>query len=200
MPLLLSKQIDDSAAYAIWKISETNSQLQKLHDEIAREDFHRNKIGEWLATRILVKLLCQKFGIDYAGIRKDENGKPFLVNSTAQISLSHSFPIASAMLHTSKPCGIDVEWPREKMQRIQDKFLNTAESKYRDDLTSLCTIWAAKEAIYKRYGKRSLSLKDHILIDLKPDSISGEIIKNQTSTFVPLSMERLKQYILVYSR
>ncbi len=200
MPLLLSKKIDESAAYAVWKISETNSQLQALHDEEASQDYHRNKIGEWLATRILIKLLCQKFGIGYHGIKKDENGKPFLIDSKAQISLSHSFPVASAMLHTSKPCGIDVEWPRQKMQRIQDKFLNPAESKYRGDLTALCTIWAAKEAIYKRYGKRNLSLKDHILIDLQEDSISGQILKKNEITDVPLSMEKLKQYILVYSR
>jgi len=200
MPLLLSKQIDEQSAYAIWKISETTEQLQLLHNERPEESFHPNKKGEWLATRMLISNLCSKFGIEYHGIKKDAYGKPFLINSKAQISLSHSFPIASAMIHRSKPCGLDVEWPREKMNRIQKKFLHAEEQHYRDNQTALCVIWAAKEAIYKQYGKENLSFKENIIIDLKEKMIVGRIEKNDLKEYVPLTLEKIKGYFLVYSR
>ena len=117
-----------------------------------------------------------------------------------QISLSHSFPVASAMIHTEKPCGLDVEWPREKMTRIQDKFLHEEESHYQNNQTALCIIWAAKEAIYKRYGKRNLSFKNNIIIDLKERNILGRIEKENFKEQVPLALEKVNQYFLVYSR
>lgn len=200
MPLLLSKRIDLKSAYAIWKISETNYQLEQLHDETAPQGFHRNKTGEWIATRMLIKNLCGRFKINYQGITKDEHGKPFLIGSTAQISISHSFPIASAMIHLDKPCGIDVEWPRAKMSSIQSKFLHEDEMAYKDDQTSLCIIWAAKEAIYKAYGKKKLSFREHISVKLDKSEIQGRLLLNGQATEVPLTMEKIKQYFLVYSR
>ncbi len=199
MPILLTKRINENAAYAVWKISETVDQLCELHNERPNPDFHINKQCEWVATRMLIKHLCMSFDVPYHGIVKDENGKPFLKGVDAQISISHSFPIASAMLHLELPCGIDVEWPREKMSRIQSKFLHKQESHYRNNQTALCILWAAKEAIYKRYGKRQLSFKEHIVIDLQEDVISGKIMRNGEVTNVPLILENVNQYYLVYS-
>ncbi len=199
MPLLLSKRINAKAAYAIWKISETTEMLQEMHSETPERTLHQNKLGEWLATRMLVSNLCMRHGIPYKGIRKDEYGKPHLVGSSAQISISHSFPIASAMLHLEAPCGIDVEWPREKMSRVQSKFLHPDEAHYRDNETALCIIWAAKEAIYKRYGKKQLSFKEDIIIDFEEDYISGTMLKNKKRIQVPLILEEVNHYFLVYS-
>ena len=92
MPLLLSKKIDDhEAAYAVWKISETNGQLQRMITEQPPKDYHPTKQAEWMATRMLIENLCQKFDLDYQGIVKDQYGKPFLKGHKAQISISHSF-------------------------------------------------------------------------------------------------------------
>ncbi len=200
MPLLLSKKIDDQdAAYAVWKISETNGQLQQMINEQPPESYHPTKQAEWMATRMLVENLCQRFGLEYKGIIKDEYGKPFLKDQTAQISISHSFPIASAMIHKSSPCGIDVEWPRATMQRIQHKFLNAEEFQYRDDQQSLCVIWAAKEAIYKRYGKKQLSFKDNMKVEINSQGLRGWIIINGEKTEIPMVHEQVKQYLLVYT-
>lgn len=199
MPLLLSKKIDDQAAYAVWKISETNEQLQRLIAEEPPADHHPTKQAEWMATRMLIKNLCLRFNLDYQGIVKDEYGKPFLKNHSAQISISHSFPIASAMIHRSSPCGIDVEWPRSTMQRVQHKFLNAEEYQYRDNARALCIIWAAKEAIYKRYGKKQLSFKDNMKLEIGPDHIRGWMLMGGKRTEIPMVHEQVKQYLLVYT-
>lgn len=200
MPLLLSKKIDDQeAAYAVWKISETNGQLQELIAEQPPQNFHPSKQAEWMATRMLIENLCQRFGLDYQGIVKDEFGKPFLKGQSAQISISHSFPIASAMIHLTSPCGIDVEWPRTTMKRVQHKFLNSEEFQYRDDAHALCIIWAAKEAIYKRYGKKQLSFKDNMKVEITPNGLRGWILLNGKRTEVPMTYEQVKQYLMVYT-
>ena len=200
MPLLLSKRIDATSAYAIWKISEPLDQLGQQYPGRPEREYHPHKLAEWLATRILIQNLCMRFGIDFQGIRKDEHGKPFLINSTAQISISHSFPIASAMIDLNGPCGIDVEWPREKMVNIQHKFLHSSELAYRGNETALCIIWAAKEAIYKRYGKKRLSFKEHISILLDEDNPTAELMTEEGKVKVPLVLEQIKQYYMVYSR
>lgn len=199
MPLLLSKKIDNQSAYAVWKISETTDQLKGMIPEKAPEHYHPSKQAEWMATRMLVENLCSRFDLKYDGIVKDEFGKPFLKNLSAQISISHSYPIASAMIHKQSPCGIDVEWPREKMARIQHKFLNEEEISYEDNTRALCIIWAAKEAIYKRYGKKQLSFKDNIVVKIDKDHLSGWIIMDGVRSEVPLFYEQVKQYLLVYS-
>lgn len=200
MPLLLSKKIDDhEAAYAVWKISETNGQLQRMITERPPKDYHPTKQAEWMATRMLIENLCQKFDLDYQGIVKDQYGKPFLKGHTAQISISHSFPIASAMIHMNSPCGIDVEWPRATMQRVQHKFLNAEEYQYRDDQKALCIIWAAKEAIYKRYGKKQLSFKDNMKVEITENGLRSWILQNDDRTEIPIIHEQVKQYLLVYT-
>lgn len=199
MPLLLSKKIDDRAAYAVWKISETNEQLRRMTKERAPDGYHPIKQAEWMATRILIENLCSRFDLEYQGIVKDENGKPFLKAHTAQISISHSYPIASAMIHRLAPCGIDVEWPRQKMARIQHKFLNQEEQEYLNDTRALCIIWAAKEAIYKRHGKKYLSFKDNIIVKIDDKNILGWTLVDGVRAEVPLFYEQVKQYLLVYT-
>ncbi|MEM9326716.1 MAG: 4'-phosphopantetheinyl transferase superfamily protein [Bacteroidota bacterium] len=200
MPLLLTKRIDPSSAYAIWKISEPLDELGKQYPKRPEGHYHPHKLAEWLATRILIQHLCMKFGIDFQGIRKDEFGKPFLINSTAQISISHAFPIASAMIDLHAPCGIDVEWPRRQLVTVQKKFLHRTEYSYVNNEVALCIIWAAKEAIYKRYGKKRLSFKEHIIIQLLEDHLIADMITEVGAVRVPLVIEQVKQYYLVYSR
>ena len=200
MPLLLSKKIEArEAAYAVWKISETNGQLQRMIKKQPPEDYHPTKQAEWMATRMLIQHLCQKFNLNYQGIEKDAYGKPFLKGHTAQISISHSFPIALAMIHATSPCGIDVEWPRASMQRVQHKFLHEEEFQYRNDQRALCIIWAAKEAIYKRYGKKKLSFKDNMKVEITEDGLRGWMLQNGESTELPMVQEQVKQYLLVYT-
>lgn len=199
MPLLLSKKIDEHSAYAVWNIQETFLELPYLSPEPFPADLNPVRQAEWIVGRILVKSLCDSFDIEYEGISKQENGKPYLKNSYANISISHSFPIAAAMIHLKKPCGIDMERPREKHVFVRDKFLHPSEMQYKDDIAKLCTIWGAKEVVYKIFGRRFLSLKDEIKIAFKSDSLmTGEILKEGHEDTHEIHYEWVKDYLLAF--
>lgn len=199
MPLLLNKQIDEHSAYAVWNIQETFLELPYLSPEPYPAELHPVRQAEWIIGRILVKTLCEKFGIKYYGISKQDKGKPYLNDNKANISISHSFPIAAAMIHLEKPCGIDMERPRDKHEYVKMKYLHETEMQYQDDLQKLCTIWCAKEVIYKIFGRKFLSLKDEIKLSFETDSlIKGEILKPGHETTHRIHYEWVKEYLLAY--
>lgn len=199
MPLLLNKQIDDVSAYAVWNIQETFLELPYLSPEPFPADLNPVRQAEWIVGRILVKSLCEKFGIEFQGISKHEKGKPYLNGSKAHISISHSFPIAAAMIHLEKPCGIDMERPRDKHEYVKMKYLHESEMEFQNDLQKLCTIWCAKEVIYKIFGRKFLSLKDEIKVSFESDRIiKGEILKKGHESTHLINYEWVKEYLLAF--
>lgn len=199
MPLLLNKQIDSHSAYAIWNIQETFVDLPHLSPEPIPKDLNPVRQAEWIVGRILAKSLSEKFDIPFKGIEKHDTGKPFLNGSDANISISHSFPIAAAMIHLSKPCGIDMERPRDKHDYVKMKYLHHSEMMFKDDLQKLCTIWCAKEVIYKIFGRKFLSLKDEIKVSFESDElIKGEILKKGHESTHKIHYEWVKDYLLAF--
>ena len=199
MPLLLNKKIDEDSAYAIWNIQETFLELPYLSPEPFPADLNPVRQAEWIVGRILVKSLCDTFEIPYKGISKHDKGKPYLNDSYVHISISHSFPIAAAMIHLKKPCGIDMERPRHKHKYVALKYLHKSELKYKDDLQKLCTIWGAKEVVYKIFGRKFLSLKDEIKISFESDDLlKGEILKEGYEDTHFIHYEWVKDYLLAY--
>ena len=199
MPLLLNKQIDDQSAYAVWNIQETFLELPYLSPEPYPAELHPVRQAEWIIGRVLVKTLCEKFDIKYQGIGKQETGKPFLNGSDVHISISHSFPIAAAMIHLTTSCGIDMERPRDKHDYVKLKYLHESEMQFKNDLLKLCTIWCAKEVIYKIFGRKFLSLKDEIKLSFESESlIKGEILKSGHEEVHQIHYEWVKDYLLAY--
>lgn len=199
MPLLLNKQIDEVSAYAVWNIQETFIDLPHLSPEPFPSELNPVRQAEWIVGRMIAKSLAEKFNIEYKGIGKHETGKPYLIDSQANIAISHSFPIASAMIHLEKPCGIDMERPREKLRLVQHKYLHESEMSFKDDLNNLCAIWCAKEVIYKIFGRKFLSLKDEIKISIETDHLmKGEILKKGHETTHIIQYGWVKDYVLAY--
>jgi 4'-phosphopantetheinyl transferase len=200
MPLLLSKPISPYSAYSVWNIQETNEVLKGLVNEKTPEDLNPTRLAEWIVGRILIKNLASQFGLKYREITPDESGKPFLAGTEAQISISHSFPMAAAMINLNKTCGIDLERPRQKLIDTQSKFLHESEQEFQNNLDALCKIWCGKEVLYKIYGRRKISLKDEMKIEFIDDqSMRGIITKEQFEGHHRMRVEKLKEYYLAYS-
>lgn len=200
MPLLLSKRISAYSAYAVWNIQETNEVLVSLTKENIPEGMNPTRAAEWIVGRILVKNLCSQFGLKYRGIKPKDTGKPFLIGSTTEISISHSFPMAAAMIHLNSSCGIDLERARQKLILTQDKFINTSETQYRNNLSKLCAIWCGKEVLYKIYGRRQLSMKDETTIEFKTDQVMlGKIHKGELEQHFRIHYEPVKDFFLAYN-
>ena len=199
MPLLLNKQINEVSAYAVWNIQETFLELPYLSPEPFPAELAPVRQAEWIVGRLLVKTLAEKFNIAYQGINKHETGKPFLIGNDSHIAISHSFPIASAMIHLEKPCGIDMERPREKHRLVQHKFLHESEQNFKDDLRNLCAIWCAKEVVYKIFGRKFLSLKDEIKVSFESEEIMrGVVLKTGHEKTHSIHYEWVKDYLLAY--
>lgn len=199
MPLLLSKQINPYSAYAIWHITETEQQLRQLLGETPRPS-HSNKISEWIVTRILVKYLANIFDLPYHGVDNLNSGKPVLIREKAEISISHSFPMAAALINLRKPCGIDLELPREKLKIVKHKFLHTKEQKTTLNLIDLCKFWSAKEVLFKVYGDKALSFKNHMIIEMDEEwKATGLIIKDSYEARYTIHFEQLNNYLLAFS-
>ncbi|SFD49351.1 4'-phosphopantetheinyl transferase family protein [Spirosoma endophyticum] len=127
---------------------------------------HAGQRIEWLACRVAIRQLIEAQGINYAGLRKDEFGKPHLINSPWHISLSHTTGWAAVVLHRSRPVGIDIEPIREQFRRVVPRVLSDDEITHAaGDPNRLAVYWCAKEALYKLYGKRQLTFRDHLHVE-----------------------------------
>ena len=199
MPLFLTKKINKISTYAVWNITETATDLALLAGFSAP---HRNNIKkcEWLATRLLVMHLASLFKIRYNGIDKTSKGKPFLLGHAANISLTHSFPIAAAMINLDAPCGIDIELPKNQLVKIQSKILHKSEYQHKDNIFNLCKIWTTKEVLIKICGQTQLSFKKEMKTEFINDhQILGHIISNEIKEQHMIGITPIFNYLLAFS-
>lgn len=127
---------------------------------------HAAQRVEWLACRVAVRQLVERQGLSYAGLEKDTFGKPHLVGAPGAISLSHTGGWAAAVLHRSRSVGIDIEPIRDQFQRVVPRVLSNDEIAHANgDPGRLAVYWCAKEALYKLYGKRNLTFREHLHVE-----------------------------------
>lgn len=139
-----------------WEIKETAEQLLETlnpeAEELERYQSLRNDLRkkEWLAVRLLLqKMTGSDTKIDY-----DPAGKPNLVNTPGNISISHSSNCVVIYLHTEEQPGIDIELITRNVTKAARKFLSADELKdcmVDDQLSNKDVMlrWCAKEAVFK---------------------------------------------------
>lgn len=210
MPLIKLHEINQQAAWAIWKVEEDLADLKKAilpeHDKLDElsKIHHPQKQQEWLAARLATQTLLQHFREPFNGILKDRHGKPYCSESHFHLSLAHSFPYAVAIVNHQKPVGIDIEKPRLQLQRIASKFLNYSEEIAADqDLTKLCWYWAAKETLYKIYGRKKLIFKKDLAIEpFNPDidkKLKGLVNTGKITTEYILQFHSHQDFFICYN-
>lgn len=190
----------NSTSVGLAEITSENDEILKL-DHSDLDHLHPKKRLEFLASRQLIIQMCEKLDIPYQGIEKDGFGKPHLINSDYQISISHSYPMVACAIHPSEPCGIDIESLRPQLLKIKHKFLNPKELTYcGDDLKKLCLHWSAKEALYKAYGRKNLIFAEQLSIQqISSKQIQAQItIDKDVENFI-LNYEYFLEYFLVYN-
>ena len=104
----------------------------------------------------MLRIIKGKDYSKYYNVRKDENGKPYLVDSNKYISISHTDKF-TLVITSNTPIGIDVERIRTIDPKLK-KLLNiSTNNKY-----LFFKEWTRREAYIK---KENLKLKD--IINLK---------------------------------
>jgi phosphopantetheinyl transferase len=172
MALAYHREIDNNTSFAIWKIEESAdellSQLQLKEHELSYLDtlINGKRNMHWLSTRVLLRRMMDTD--NYIDCKVDSSGKPYLSNFPHHISLSHSYDYAAVMVSKNKVVGIDIEFIKDKIERIAHKFLGKAELNFiqeNDRIDQLYVTWCAKEAIYKLHGKKNISFLEHIKLE-----------------------------------
>lgn len=176
MPLIHRKDFSPKSIIGIWEVIETEEELLALYpvneSELTKlSSFtHSFRRTQFLASRLLLHTLLPGARIIY-----DENGKPFPDLKKIHISLSHSGKLIALMIDENS-CGIDIETIRPKIEKIAPKFLcdeELSDSKAEPLTERLHVYWCVKEAIYKVYGKKNVSLKTDIFVEHVNNPVTG---------------------------
>ena len=193
MSIIKKIKTDKNSIIWIWKIEESLEELSMLSNEDT-DIKSENKKKEFYASRILIEKMCKELNIKFYGIKKDDNGKPYLINSKYHISISHKFPYVTSILD-NKACGVDIERIDDKVRKIKSKFLRENEEKeVGDKLKKLVEYWSIKESTYKVEGK-TIPLKK-INVNQKSKNLYVSLVNGKN---FKLSVLEIDNHILSYT-
>jgi len=169
MPFFYQQNINETAHLAIWSIQEPASFFDtdiQLAVPIANEE----RRIQHLAVRLLFKLMMP--AADLNQLVMADNGKPYLIGLPFHFSFSHCKGYAACAVD-DKPIGIDIEIIHPRIAKVAHKFLNEKEKsmiadlEQEDQLNQLAFLWAAKEAMYKKYEQLGIDFaKDFNILEL----------------------------------
>lgn len=174
MPLVYYNKISNGLELGIWHITESVDELLK-YLYLNKEEFatlysfkSEKRKKQWMSYRALIRTLVQTDFI--YRIYYDENNKPYLVNPTRAISVSHTDNYSAVLINenVNEIRGLDVEKLSEKAFRNKNKFLTDEEINLLpiDNLYFYSTLfWSAKESVYKKSNIPNIFLKSNIKIE-----------------------------------
>lgn len=146
---------DDKNHLNKWLVDKEKSELEAFKSE--------EKANQRRAT---LALIGKELGV-LGSIARDEHGKPRIINSNQEISISHCKNLIAYAI-APRPIGVDIHHYTPKTQVVAKKFLLEQEIDFCEKHTEqpfLDLFWGVKEAVFKVYG-RNLPFKE-IEIDLE---------------------------------
>lgn len=163
-------QLKEKRAYTlgIWKIEETEEALRNaLGRKIMVPHSNPGKKIEYLAVRILSK----KMNIDPANIAYEVTGKPYLLDQSHSISISHTKGYVAVVLSQEENIGTDIEIRSDRIKSIRSRYMHPAEEvrisslKGEEETCALLLHWSAKEALFKAIPDTDVHFKDELRIE-----------------------------------
>ena len=168
---------NDNYRYGIWKIAEDEKTLKiLLENEIEPPFSNPGKRIEFFSVRALAKLM----GINPSTIDHRPSGRPYLLDSSTNISISHTKGYVSVLLSEDQNTGIDIEQRSDRVVKVRKKFIhpqeeaNLAGMKAEEETTALLLHWSAKEAIFKAIPDEGVDFINELRIfDMQKPSLKG---------------------------
>ena len=169
MPLF-NKWEDGRATWGIWHLTETSDVLQsslsaKSCDPTELAQFKSpSRQLEYLAVRVLVKHLT---GQEHK-IAHHPSGKPYLVDHSLNITVSHTKGYVAVGLHPTKEVGIDIEQKSDRVLNVITRFVRPDEfpglKKLSKDTQLLMYLlaWSAKETMFKVLNTSEVDFIEHL--------------------------------------
>lgn len=164
------ERIEDTVRWGVWKMDESVEELLALlpirepyEEGLGRFTALHRKL-EWLSVRVLLyQLLGKTVEIAY-----EPSGKPYLVDHSHFISISHTKGYVAVILSTVSEVGIDIEQYGPRIHKVAHKFMRDDEvvTPYNDDSTwSLLLHWSAKEVMFKCMDAAEVDFREHLRIE-----------------------------------
>ncbi|CAH1001699.1 hypothetical protein LEM8419_02605 [Neolewinella maritima] len=200
MPLYFHDALLPPGEWGLWSITESEHELRG-HVHLSTAEQHQlllikgaERRREFLAARLLLHRMSGRS--TRAELVKDSDGKPHLPDSDFFVSISHTVGYSAAVAHP-RPCGIDVQRIVPRIRRLAPKFVGETEWSQlteTDELVQLHLIWAAKEAMYKAYGRRQLDFRRDLVVDLVDRT--GRLLGEQPMEFT-LAFREYEMFVVV---
>ncbi len=206
MPLVEHIQLNESCKMGLWKITEELENLMECVDLNLADKTRLDCFGsvsrkkEFITTRILLKELLGE-GIF---IENNEHGRPLLINSNCEISISHSKDYVGIMVGVDHYMALDIEYLSDRVYKICKRFLSEEELSFiseSDKQIHIYQHWCAKECLIKLYGKKDVHLINELKLDpFKPSqtTFSGEVKRRDFSRKFDFSHQTFDSYLMVW--
>ena len=207
MGVILKNDLPGGCRLGIWEITESyddlRSRLTLESEEVKKlEGFgNLNRKLEWLSVRTLINDLTSM----NSRIIYNEARKPFLLDNSFNISISHSYKLTSILISRFQRVGIDLEYMSHRISSIADRFIHKEEVVTTDPdqlRYHLYLHWCAKEALYKICDKQNINFKQNLRIEPFTPADSGEINGTVDNIYgidnYRLSYKRMDNYSIVW--
>ena len=208
MGVIVKNDLEQECRLGIWEITEDfdelRSKLSLESEEVKTLEGFRNQSRklEWLSVRTLINEMTGK----NSRIIYNEDRKPFLLDNSSHISISHSRDYTSILLSRFKRVGIDLEYMSHRISGIADRFINSNEriTDSRERLRyHLYIHWCAKEALYKICDKKFINFKKNLTIQpFEPEDegrITGTVDNIYGIDTYELCYRKMGNYALVWT-
>jgi phosphopantetheinyl transferase len=197
--------LENGAFLKVYEVTESIGDLllQLELNEYDRQQFDNiasdKRKTEFLGIRIAFKELFNK----EMDIRYDADGKPYLLDHSFQISVSHSKKWIAVIAHPARSVGIDIECRSDKIQKLYKRFLSETEQKELSDgenISQLQLAWSAKEVLFKIIGKEAVDFSKQLRVFAFEPKMNGEMqaVHIPTEKRYQLSYIQTSTYSLVY--
>ena len=175
MALYLIKDLDDDyhSRIGVWQITETEEELRALSsvpsDEL--EEISYIKSESLRKQKLAVRALLDALFEEKVYLSHHDNGKPYIENSSMNISITHTNRYVAVILNPTEEVGIDCESLDRDFSAVKKKALSEDEIEEVDDIDEekrneqLAIYWCAKEAIYKKLSQYKVDFAEQIEID-----------------------------------
>lgn len=163
------ENIDNEGVLGIWYIAESQDELINLLPPNQQNEARQyvatlkseRRVLEWLATRTLLFALVG----EEKTIANNRDGKPYLLDGSYQISISHTKNLVAILLHKQRIVGIDIETIAERVNKISERFVSGNEFIDASQQTVHRLLhWSAKEVMFKMLEENEINFKEQLFI------------------------------------
>jgi phosphopantetheinyl transferase len=199
---------ENGCSIGIWQLEESSDELlhllnnKNVYKKQISEFSNKKRKQEWLAARVLLKTLCEA----EKTVAYHSNGKPYLVDNSFEISISHTKNLVAVIIHPNKEVGIDIEQISDRICPLKEKFLSLEEIENIDNnhtTNHLLLHWCAKEVLFKMINEEGVEFAEQLHIAPFVPKVLGQFSATETRTNKKENYTLLyrveKEFILVWS-